>query len=170
MALTAMNRFDEAKTILREAESRKFPLVDRHRTFFLVALIERDEAEMARQVALATDSLAAYRAFGWRAHALLFSGRFRAAHEEFQRGIQAVPDLKEYAGQWTVQDAEAHALAGQCDEARRDVATGTTISRDNFTLERANRALALCGASSDVAALSAELERRFPEATLTDTS
>ena len=40
------------------------------------------------------------------------------------------------------------------------------LSRDNFTLERASRALALCGADEG-ASLSAELADRFPDATLT---
>jgi hypothetical protein len=38
-------------------------------------------------------------------------------------------------------------------------------SRDNFTLERVTRTLALCG--RDVSDLTAELARRFPDATLT---
>jgi tetratricopeptide (TPR) repeat protein len=41
------------------------------------------------------------------------------------------------------------------------------LSRDNVTLERAGRALALCGASAEAARLAAELAERFPEATLT---
>lgn len=41
------------------------------------------------------------------------------------------------------------------------------MSRDNFTLERAGRALALCGAAADATRLSAELTDRFPGATLT---
>ena len=41
------------------------------------------------------------------------------------------------------------------------------MSRDNVTLERASRVLALCGAGSEASALSNELARRFPDATLT---
>ena len=42
------------------------------------------------------------------------------------------------------------------------------LSRDNFTLERASRALALCGAADEVSRLSGELAERFPNATQTD--
>ena len=41
------------------------------------------------------------------------------------------------------------------------------MSRDNSTLERSGRALALCGAQSEVSRLSGELADRFPNATLT---
>jgi tetratricopeptide (TPR) repeat protein len=47
------------------------------------------------------------------------------------------------------------------------VAAGLNISRDNFTLERASRVLALCHAGADVEGLMSELARRFPEAALT---
>src|SRR5262249_34712609 len=40
-------------------------------------------------------------------------------------------------------------------------------SRDNFTLERAGRALALCGAAEEGSRLSADLASRFSSATLT---
>jgi hypothetical protein len=71
------------------------------------------------------------------------------------------------AAQSSVEDAEAHALFGQCAEARPEIAAGLALSRDNFTLERAARAFALCGAQSEVAAVSKELADRFPNATQT---
>ena len=46
-------------------------------------------------------------------------------------------------------DGEAHALTGQCDVARRDAVAALELSRDNFTLERANRAFAICGLRAD---------------------
>jgi hypothetical protein len=42
------------------------------------------------------------------------------------------------------------------------------LSRDNTTLERSGRALALCGARDDATKLSDELALRFPAATLTE--
>jgi tetratricopeptide (TPR) repeat protein len=47
------------------------------------------------------------------------------------------------------------------------VSDALELSRDNFSLERASRALALCDAHRDAAALVNELERRYPDATLT---
>ena len=70
-------------------------------------------------------------------------------------------------GSSTVEDAEVHALVGQCAEARSEVAGGLLLSRDNFTLERASRTLAWCGAGDQVSALLEELGKRYAEATFT---
>ena len=61
----------------------------------------------------------------------------------------------------------SHAVVGQCAEARREAAAAIGLSRDNFTLESAARALAWCGADAEASNLSRELARRFPEAILT---
>jgi hypothetical protein len=108
-------------------------------------------------------------AHGWQAPAEAFSGEVRGAHEQFRRGIQmAVQNgFNEVAGQLAVEDAEVHALVGQCAEARSEVAGGLLLSRDNFTLERASRTLAWCGAGDQVSALLEELGKRYAEATFT---
>ena len=50
---------------------------------------------------------------------------------------------------------------------RAEVTAGLQLSRDNETLERASRALALCGAGAEAMSLSSELATRFPQATVT---
>jgi hypothetical protein len=98
------------------------------------------------------------------------SGRFQRVHDLFQSSVQAAlrDNHREVAAQWTMEDAEAHAIAGQCADARREVPAGLVLSRDNFTLERAGRTLALCDAGADAARLSADLTRRFLSATMTN--
>jgi hypothetical protein len=100
---------------------------------------------------------------------LRFSGQLRAAHEQFQRGVQAAlgQNLQELGAQWTLEDAESHAMVGQCAEAQREAAAGLELSRDNFTLERASRTFALCDAAAVATSLTGELANRFPDATLT---
>jgi hypothetical protein len=66
-----------------------------------------------------------------------------------------------------MEDAEMHAVMDQCADVRRDVAAGLALSRDNTTLERGGRALALCGDGAEALSLSSEVGKRFPEATLT---
>jgi tetratricopeptide (TPR) repeat protein len=98
-----------------------------------------------------------------------FSGRFRKSHELFQRGVQSAvrENFRELGARWTLEDAESHAIAGQCGEARREISVGLGLARDNFTLERAGRALALCDASGEASRVSGELAGRFSTATLT---
>jgi hypothetical protein len=66
-----------------------------------------------------------------------------------------------------LEDAESHAIAGQCGEARRELSAGLDLARDNFSLERASRTLALCDAGGEASRLSGELGSRFSTATLT---
>ena len=49
----------------------------------------------------------------------------------------------------------------------KEIADGLGSSRDNISLERAGRVLALCEADKESAALVSELEQRYPESTLT---
>jgi tetratricopeptide (TPR) repeat protein len=105
----------------------------------------------------------------WEARAAAFGGRVGEAHRQFGRAIEnaLAANLRDLAAQWTVEDAELDALVARCDVARRRVADGLAVSRDNFTLERGSRTLALCGDGTGASGLSAELLQRFPEAVLT---
>jgi hypothetical protein len=125
---------------------------------------------MTRELADARATSAAGTAtLEWEAQAASLFGRFRLAHERFQQGIQELQraELSEQAGQWTAEDAELYAIAGECGDARRQVSAALRLSRDTFTMQRAARTLALCGAATDVASLSTELTKRFPDAILT---
>jgi Tfp pilus assembly protein PilF len=168
-SLIALNRFDEAKAALEEARQRGVDFISLRRAAFLLGFLENDSATMARELTLARKMPEAVSAASWEARTSAFSGRFRTAHELLQRGIQAAvrDQFHELGAQWTMEDAELHALAGQCEETLREVAGGFELRRDNFTLERAGRALALCGFGGRAASLSAELANRFPTATLT---
>jgi hypothetical protein len=91
------------------------------------------------------------------------------AHAQFRRGIQMAlqGSFQEVAAQLTMEDAEMHATVGQCAAARSEAMAGFGLSHDNITLERASRALALCGGAGEALNLTSELAKRFPEATLT---
>jgi hypothetical protein len=75
--------------------------------------------------------------------------------------------FNDVAAQLAIEDAEAHAVVGQCAEALREVPRGLLLSRDSDSLERASRVLALCGRDDEAARLVNELAERFPDATLT---
>jgi hypothetical protein len=76
-------------------------------------------------------------------------------------------EYREVAAQWTAEDAEAMAVARNCQDSRRQSDRALALSRDNFTVERISRALALCGAEEEALALTRELAGRFSTATLT---
>jgi hypothetical protein len=76
-------------------------------------------------------------------------------------------NFQEVAARLGTEDAETHATVGQCVDARAEASASLALSRDNLTLERASRAFALCGAATEASTLTTELEKRFPDATLT---
>ena len=76
-------------------------------------------------------------------------------------------NFNEIAAQLSIEDAEMHAVVGQCAQARKEVSAGLELSRDYTSLEHASRTLALCADDRGALELSAELTKRFPEATLT---
>jgi hypothetical protein len=165
----AMNRFDRAKQVLQEAASRGLDSYPIRRMAYLVAFYEGDSATMARQVEASVGSGQIDAAYGWQAHSGAFNGSIRTAHEQFRRGIQMAfqGGLRDAAAQLAVEDAEAHAIVGQCAEALREVRGGLAWSRDHDSVERGSRVLALCGRADEALRLLQELAERFGDATLT---
>jgi tetratricopeptide (TPR) repeat protein len=168
-SLIASNRHDEAKAVLREATKQGVDFITLRRMLYTLAVIDDDGAAQARELDLARATHGAIWAAVWEARASRFSGRVAAAHELFQRGVEmAVRDQqRELGAQSAAEDAETHAIAGQCGDALREVPAALALSRDNFTVERASRTLALCGRADDAQRLAAELAERYATASLT---
>jgi tetratricopeptide (TPR) repeat protein len=168
-SLLALNQLAEARAVLRDAAGRNLNFAGARRLSYLLAFIEGDEATMTRELEASVGVGETNAAFGWQAHASAFGGRVKAAHAQFRRGIQMSlqGNFTEVAARLMMEDAEQHAIVGQCAEARSEVGPGLELSRDNVTVERASRIMALCGIAAETATLTAELSRRFPEATLT---
>ena len=165
----ALNRLDDVENVVREASAHRPDLVSLRRFAYLVAFVEGDTPAMGRELEAARRLPDAVSASDWEARRSAFSGRVRAAHDQFRRAVRIAieSDLDETAALWSTVDAETHAMVGQCAEARSEADAALALSRDNFTIERSSRALALCGAGAEVSRLSAELTDRFPNATLT---
>ena len=167
-AFLALNRYDDARGILRQAAERKLDFIGARRLSYLLAFVQGDAATMERELSQSVGPRETNSAFGWQAHASAFGGQAADAHEQFRVGVRLALQgrFTEVAAQLTAEDAENHAIVGECSAARTEVTSGLELSRDNATLEHASRALALCGAEQQAAALTAELARRFPDATL----
>jgi len=168
-ALMGVGQFDEARRVIKDADERRLEFIGVRRLSFLLAFMQGDAKTMTQALESSVGVRETNAAFGWQAHTSAAVGRIKDAHEQFRRGIQAAQQggFKEVAAQLTAEDAEIHAIVGQCDATRGELADGLELSRDNLTLERASRALAMCGATREASTLSTELAGRFPEAPLT---
>ncbi len=168
-SLLALGRLDEARATLQQAEERKLDFIGASRLSYLLAFVQNDSKTMERELEASIGLRQTNSAYGWQAHASAAVGRVKTAHDQYRRGIQMSlhGGFTEVAAHLMVEDAEMHATIGQCKEALGEGAEGLRQAQDNATLERAGRVLALCGAGSEAARVSNELQQRFPEATLT---
>jgi eukaryotic-like serine/threonine-protein kinase len=168
-SLMGLNRFEDVTGALQLASTNGINTNGIQRTTYLLAYITNDRAAMDGAIAMARKTPDAAAATAWEARAAAGSGRFRAAHDSYQRAVEEArgDDYHELAAQWTAEDAETMALSGVCQDARRQSGRALELSRDNFTLERVSRALALCGSAQEATALTQELTKRFSSATLT---
>ena len=167
--LMALNRYDEARAVFQQAAEQRLDFIGARRISYYVAFIQNDRPTMAQQLEASVGMQQNNAAFGWQGAASAFEGRLEDAHEQFHRGIQMSlqGNFKEVAAQLATEDASLHAAVGDCAPVRGEVAAGLEWSRDSITLERASRALAFCGADAEASSLSAELAKRFADATLT---
>jgi eukaryotic-like serine/threonine-protein kinase len=168
-SLMGLNRFDEVTGALNLARTNGINTNGIQRSTYLLGYVTHDRAAMDGAIAMARRTADAASATTWEARAAAGSGRFRAAHDLYQRAVDEVrgDGYHELAAQWTAEDAEAMALSGGCQDARRQTGRALELSRDNFTVERVSRALALCGSADHAVTLTQELTKRFPSATLT---
>lgn len=167
--LTALNQFDEAKALQADARAAGIEHIALRREAYVLAFIGHDADGMAHELHAALATPEGPQATGWEPRIAAFGGQIEQAHDGFRRGMAATSQagLAQLAGLYSAYDAIAHALVGQCRQTRADAAAAMALSRDNFTLGSAARALAWCGADRDAADIADELTRRFPEAVLT---
>jgi tetratricopeptide (TPR) repeat protein len=169
-SLLALGRLAEARAVLQDATAKQLDFAGARRLSYLLAFVQGDSATMARELEASLGVGETNAAFGWQAQASAFEGRVRQAHDQFAQGIETSRrgNFNEIAAQLTIEDAEVHAMVGQCSDARNEVSAGLTLSRDNSTLEHASRTLAICGAEREALELSSELAKQFPEAIFTN--
>jgi len=168
-ALTALNQFDAARKVLEQSRAIGIDHIAIRKDAYLLAFVENDAAGMTRELNAALAKPEGAMASNWVPRTSAFDGRFARAHEQFRRSIGSMGEatFAEASGFYAAQDAEAHAVAGQCVDARNEAAAAIRVSRDGATLASAGRAFAWCGAAADASNLLTDLSRRFPDAILT---
>jgi eukaryotic-like serine/threonine-protein kinase len=119
--LTAQGRFDEARDVLRDVKTRGIENNSIRRAAYVLAFLGGDGPAMAQALEQARRTPSAVWVPTWEARTAAFEGRFDTAHALYRRGVQSAlaESLPELGAQWTLEDAELHALEGRCEEARR---------------------------------------------------
>jgi serine/threonine protein kinase/tetratricopeptide (TPR) repeat protein len=167
-AFVGLNRFDEAKTIIGQAQAQKLETTPMRRTLYRIAFVQGDATTMQQQIESLNGKPDEYVGQGWRSETAAFSGQLRNAKEFSNRAVELAErrDLKEVAAQIAVGGAGRDAVFGDCVQAKVQTAKALGMPHSPLTMANAGNALATCGEFSQAQTIIAELTRRSPKDTV----
>jgi len=162
----ALQRFDEARQIIHEAQSRKMDDFGLHQTLYALAFLREDSAAMAEQqqwfaskpefenfgLALASDTEA-------------YGGHLGKARELTKRAVDSAirADSKETAAIWQANAAMQQAAYGDATQARQSAAQALKLAPTSQGAEsEATLAFAMGGDTVRAKTLAGDLGKRFP--------
>jgi tetratricopeptide (TPR) repeat protein len=167
-AFLGLNRFDEAKEIIGQAQTKKLETTAMRRILFRIAFVQGDAATMQQQIEWTNGKPDEYVAQIWHSETAAFSGQLQKAREFSNRAFKLAEhrDLKDVAAQMLAAAAARDALLGDCRMVKEQTAKALGISHGPLTMVPAGNALAACGEFSQTQTISGELVRRFPKDTI----
>jgi eukaryotic-like serine/threonine-protein kinase len=167
-AFVGLNRFDEAKKIIGQAQAQKLGTTAMRRILYRIAFVQGDAGTMQQQIEWVNGKPDDYVAQGWQAETAAFSGQSRKAKEFSSRAFDLAEhrNLKEVAAQIAVGGATRDALFGYCSQAKEQTTKALDMSRTQLTMANAGNVLATCGEFGQTQTIVAELTRRFPNDTV----
>jgi eukaryotic-like serine/threonine-protein kinase len=162
----ALQRLDETRQIIREAQARKLDADVLHNALYVLAFVDSDSAGMAEQqhwyvgkpdyenegLALASDSEA-------------YAGRLGKARELTKRAVDSAigTDNKESGAIWQAIAAQREAAYGSPAEARQSAAEALKLAPTSQGAEvEAALAFAMAGDTARAGSLAQDLGKRFP--------
>ena len=169
VAFMGLNRFDEAKEILRKALSQKLETTNMHARLYHIALVQGAEVAMKEQLDWAVAK--PDEAQSWQAQTSGFAGQLAKANQFNDRAIELARQsgVKEIHAQVLLQQAGRNATFGNCGPVGEIVSSALALSRERSNLVAAANALAACGQTAAAQANMDELSKRFPLDTLLST-
>jgi tetratricopeptide (TPR) repeat protein/predicted Ser/Thr protein kinase len=165
-AFLALQRSDESRRTLAEAQARKLDDVNIHINLYAVNFLAGDEAGMANELSwLQSRPEYSSQGLSLASDTLAYHGQFRKAGELTEQAVQAALRAvnKENAGVWQANAALREAGVGQQVEARQAAEAALKLAPDSPGVQvEATLAFALSGEGQRAAALSRNLSAKFP--------
>ncbi len=167
--LMALNRLDEAESVLRQAQAQNLGAEALLGNLYLIAFLKGDANQMAQIAAEAMgkpgteDQLLAA-----QGDTEAWYGKLKNAREQTRRAMISAErnDAKEAAADYQVAQALREGEAGNAEQARRDADDALKLVPNQYVREIAALALARAGDSATAEKLAAELDKQFPLDTL----
>ncbi len=164
-SLLALNRFEEATDVYRQAMARNLDAPEYHYNLFGIAWFSGDAAAMRQQIDWFAGSSFAYGGLYMQSHAAATAGRWREALDLSGRAFEMVErrGMKGEVGGWAQMYALTGAALGDCKSSRRMALLAVASTTREMDLSSAAIALALCGEAGQARAISDRLAQRFPK-------
>src|SRR6266705_1784613 len=164
-----LNRFDEAKDVLRKALAQKLETTNMHVRLYHIAFVQGDAAAMKEQLDWAASK--PDEAQNWQTQTAEFAGQLAKANQPDGHQIEAAPrgNSKEITAQVLLQQARRNAAFGNCAPVSQIVGKALALSREQANLVSAANAFAACNQSGPAQSLIDELSSQYPADTLVNT-
>jgi tetratricopeptide (TPR) repeat protein len=166
----SVDRPEEAEEVLNRAAAHQLDIPDFLLVRYQIAFLRGDQAamdrvgEQARGRAGGEDMIT-----GMKAFSLAYSGHLQGARDISRQAVELARQAsqKERAAAFETGAALREAFFGNADEARRNAHAALELSRGRDAQYGAALSLALAGDSVGSEKLTEDLEKRFPEDTVT---
>ena len=161
----ALQRFDEARQALNEAQARKLDDYILHNALYGVAFLDADSAAMAEQERWYA-SQPEYENFGLalESDTEAYAGHLSNARELTKNAVASAvrADSRENGAIWQANAAVAEAAYGNAIEARRSADEALKLAPSQSVESEAALALAMAGDTKRAKVLTQDLAQRFP--------
>jgi eukaryotic-like serine/threonine-protein kinase len=167
-ALLGLNRFDEAKQIIAQAQSQKLETTAMRRTLYRIAFVQGDAAAMKQQIDWLSGKPDEYLAQGWQSETAAFAGQLQKSQQFSNGAFESAErrDLKDVARRIAVAAAVRDALFGDCARVKQETSKALDLTRREPTMANAASALAACGGFAEAQSIIAEMGRLSPTDTV----
>jgi eukaryotic-like serine/threonine-protein kinase len=163
-----LNRLDEAKAVIHEAQARHLDFLELHRALYLIHFLENNQGGMKDEAALMIENPGwAPTGFYLESETAAYGGQFVRARESAKR---ALDDLRsagrnEETGWYLAQAALRETLVGNETLARSQAEEALNLSGHQSVLALYALSMGLAGDRAKAARIADDLSRRFPENT-----
>jgi eukaryotic-like serine/threonine-protein kinase len=164
-----LNRFDEAKAMALEAQTRNEDDPLFHLSLYMIAFLQHDATEVKREAAgLIGNPTWGDAALNYEADTAAYFGQFAKAREFTQRASDSAQraDKKQTAAVYEADAAIREALVGNVDLAKRKLKSALGLSNGRDVEAMSAIASSVAGDSAQATQLANDLGKRFPQDTV----
>lgn len=164
----ALNRTEEARSILQRAVDAKADNLFVHQALYEVAFLNGGSEEMQRQVKLSEGKPGEYLLLNDATNAAASQGQMQKAAELMQRSVQVSDRLgfKETTADTQAAFALTQAEVGNAAKAKALAASSSALGRGRLNMAPVAVALAMSGEGKRAQAIMDDLGQRFPDDTI----